>query len=173
MKTKTDPAITGKRTEYQPKTGQACGCKRGIERDNCANCEGTGMAIDFRAIRARKQAAPLPIVPGYTSESAQLLQRVLADAGARGCAQIWPVELIATNSPLYLRRMVRALNAEAMTGNGFYYWPTDRAGMRCNRARLVAGVVQVRSLDAGWLGVAPGNRFETCNGVEIVASRKP
>ena len=24
-----------------------CGCRKGIERDNCANCEGTGIAIDW------------------------------------------------------------------------------------------------------------------------------
>jgi hypothetical protein len=39
---------------YQPKTGAICSCKRGQERDNCPNCEGTGQAIDFRAIHARK-----------------------------------------------------------------------------------------------------------------------
>ena len=31
----------------------ACSCKRGIERDNCPACEGTGKRIDFAAIRAR------------------------------------------------------------------------------------------------------------------------
>lgn len=36
---------------YQPKTGQKCGCRRGIERDNCPNCEGTGWVIDFARIR--------------------------------------------------------------------------------------------------------------------------
>ena len=40
-------------TEYQPKTGARCSCKRGIERDNCPTCEGTGWRIDFAAIRAR------------------------------------------------------------------------------------------------------------------------
>jgi hypothetical protein len=41
---------------YQPKTGQKCSCKRGVQRDNCPNCEGTGWVVDFRAIReARKQ----------------------------------------------------------------------------------------------------------------------
>lgn len=38
---------------YQPKTGQKCSCRRGIERDNCPSCEGTGMRIDFAKIRAR------------------------------------------------------------------------------------------------------------------------
>ena len=40
---------------YQPKTGAKCSCKRGIERDNYPNCEGTGMVIDFRAIRERAE----------------------------------------------------------------------------------------------------------------------
>jgi len=39
--------------EYQPKTGEKCHCKKGVERDNCADCEGTGWKIDFKAIRAR------------------------------------------------------------------------------------------------------------------------
>lgn len=39
---------------YQPKTGARCTCKRGIARDNCPTCEGTGMVIDFAAIHARK-----------------------------------------------------------------------------------------------------------------------
>lgn len=36
---------------YQPKTGVKCGCRRGVQRDNCSTCEGTGMVIDFVAIR--------------------------------------------------------------------------------------------------------------------------
>lgn len=40
--------------EYQPKTGKPCGCNRGVQRDNCPNCEGTGQVIDFAAIRARR-----------------------------------------------------------------------------------------------------------------------
>ncbi len=40
--------------EYQPKTGAKCRCKRGVQRDNCPQCEGTGMVIDFAAIRARR-----------------------------------------------------------------------------------------------------------------------
>ncbi len=39
---------------YQPKTGQPCHCKPGQQRDNCPDCEGTGMRIDFAAIRARR-----------------------------------------------------------------------------------------------------------------------
>jgi hypothetical protein len=37
---------------YQPKTGTPCTCKRGVMRDNCSACEGTGWVVDFRAIRA-------------------------------------------------------------------------------------------------------------------------
>jgi len=44
---------------YQPKTGARCSCRRGLERDNCPSCEGTGWVIDFRAVRAQKaQGAP-------------------------------------------------------------------------------------------------------------------
>lgn len=39
---------------YQPKTGQRCHCRPGIQRDNCPDCEGTGQRIDFAAIRAFK-----------------------------------------------------------------------------------------------------------------------
>lgn len=38
---------------YQPKTGAQCSCRRGVQRDNCPACEGTGWVIDFAAIRAR------------------------------------------------------------------------------------------------------------------------
>ena len=36
---------------FQPKTGEKCGCRRGVERDNCPACEGTGQRVDFKAIR--------------------------------------------------------------------------------------------------------------------------
>lgn len=38
---------------YQPKTGVPCHCRRGQQRDNCPDCEGTGQRIDFAAIRNR------------------------------------------------------------------------------------------------------------------------
>lgn len=41
-----------RRRPYQPKTGQPCHCKRGVQRDNCPDCEGTGQRINFAAIRA-------------------------------------------------------------------------------------------------------------------------
>jgi hypothetical protein len=49
-----------KNTQYQPKTGAKCGCRRGIQRDNCPNCEGTGYVIDFAAIRARNTPPTQP-----------------------------------------------------------------------------------------------------------------
>ncbi len=33
-----------------------CGCSKGIYRDNCPVCEGTGWRIDFAAIRAASGA---------------------------------------------------------------------------------------------------------------------
>ena len=47
------PIVNANTGVYQPKTGQACSCKRGVQRDNCPQCEGTGTIIDFAAIRAR------------------------------------------------------------------------------------------------------------------------
>jgi hypothetical protein len=34
---------------HQP-TGQKCSCRKGTERDNCPQCEGTGLRINFRAV---------------------------------------------------------------------------------------------------------------------------
>ncbi len=42
---------------YQPKTGDACHCKPGQHRDNCPDCEGTGMRIDFALLRSLKAGA--------------------------------------------------------------------------------------------------------------------
>ena len=42
------------RREYQPKTGQPCSCRPGMQRDNCPQCEGTGQRIDFAAIRGAR-----------------------------------------------------------------------------------------------------------------------
>ena len=41
---------------YQPKPGAKCSCRRGVQRDNCPNCEGTGLVIDFKAIRGQTQS---------------------------------------------------------------------------------------------------------------------
>ena len=52
-------ALLGNVHEYQPKTGAACGCRRGVDRDNCGACEGTGRVIDFHAIRNRAPLVPV------------------------------------------------------------------------------------------------------------------
>jgi hypothetical protein len=41
---------------YQPKTGARCSCRRGIQRDNCPACEGTGYTIDFARIHRERLA---------------------------------------------------------------------------------------------------------------------
>lgn len=48
---------------YQPKTGQPCVCKPGVERDNCPWCEGTGQEIDFDQIRGRSRQETVNIAP--------------------------------------------------------------------------------------------------------------
>lgn len=51
-------------TGYQPKKWtwnaqrrafipKPCTCRKGMERDNCPQCEGTGQQIDFKAIREK------------------------------------------------------------------------------------------------------------------------
>jgi len=51
--------------------------------------------------------------------------------------------LLPTDSPTYLRRLVRELNQAGML-DGFYA-PVACHNVRCNRARLRAGVLQVHS----------------------------
>lgn len=41
---------------YQPKTGEKCHCKKGTQRDNCPDCEGTGMKVDFAKIRNKNKS---------------------------------------------------------------------------------------------------------------------
>ncbi len=47
--TQTEASAVKVTRNYIPRTGISCGCRRGIERDNCPNCEGTGRAIDWSA----------------------------------------------------------------------------------------------------------------------------
>jgi len=82
--------------------------------------------------------------------------------------------LIDANSPLYLKRLVRALNIEAMAGNGFFA-PQSTFMIRCNEAMLHGSMIQVRAVRdiiPRWF-YPSRNYFETVNGTEIVASRKP
>lgn len=51
--------ILGNVRDNAPKTGSKCSCKRGQERDNCAACEGSGMVIDFKAIRSMPRIVPV------------------------------------------------------------------------------------------------------------------
>lgn len=78
--------------------------------------------------------------------------------------------LISTNHSLYLRRLVRELNAQV---NGFYA-PVAAHTVRCNRARIKAGELQVRSPFTQPEWFAPSRpQFTDPYGREIVASRKP
>lgn len=62
---------------YQPKTGAKCSCKRGMERDNCPQCEGTGMVIDFATIRA------MPLTPKTNRELAKWGWPIITEKGER------------------------------------------------------------------------------------------
>jgi hypothetical protein len=79
--------------------------------------------------------------------------------------------LLSTTSPLYLKRMVRVLNAEAMTGNGFYASIATHS-VRCNMARVRGGVLECRSLDCDPMWFTPSrNNFMDAYSREITASR--
>jgi hypothetical protein len=79
--------------------------------------------------------------------------------------------LLSTTSPLYLKRMVRALNAEAITGNGFYA-STGTFSVRCNMARVRGGVLECRSLACDPMWFTPSrNSFMDVYSREITASR--
>ena len=54
-------AVLGNVLDCQPKTGASCACRRGLQRDNCPNCEGTGLVIDFAKIRATKVFVPIVV----------------------------------------------------------------------------------------------------------------
>ncbi len=56
---------------YQPKTGEPCSCRPGMERDNCPSCEGTGQKVDFKKIREQN------IIPAEkkADESVQSIKR--------------------------------------------------------------------------------------------------
>lgn len=58
----------------------ACSCRKGVQRDNCPNCEGTGKAIDWRAFHATSRA----------KESAP--PRYVTDAEAERIMRAWPID---------------------------------------------------------------------------------
>lgn len=77
--------------------------------------------------------------------------------------------LIETNSPLYLKRLVRELNSLT---DGFYFTATEKlTSLRSSRARLKAGRLQVK-WDRVWLPPLDMN-FVDAYGRGIVASRQP
>lgn len=71
---------------YQPKTGQPCGCRPGVQRDNCSQCEGTGQRIDFAAIRnAAKSTKRRRVIERATREQAEgLAQRLMLEGKGVG-----------------------------------------------------------------------------------------
>lgn len=60
---------------YSPKTGARCSCKRGVQRDNCPQCEGSGWVIDFEAIRAKhtrlEQDWRMSVISWFTDKANQ------------------------------------------------------------------------------------------------------
>jgi hypothetical protein len=92
----------------------------------------------------------------------------------KGLDTMNPYDLIAADSILYNKRLVRELNA---TPNGFY---AQFAGDRCfrsNRARMHAGNIEARRIDANgkpyWTQIVSASGFVDSYGRSIVASRKP
>ena len=80
--------------------------------------------------------------------------------------------LIDEDSILYKKRLVRELNQEGML-NGFYA-PVACHNVRCNRARLKAGVLECRSYACSPEWFTPSTQsFCDHVGREIVASRSP
>lgn len=77
---------------YQPKTGNRCFCRRGIQRDNCPECEGTGMQINFKLIRQR---APM-------ENGTVILKRTFTMAGIRFWRVLGPQKHPNLNSDLSL-----------------------------------------------------------------------
>jgi hypothetical protein len=66
--------LLGNVREYQPKKGGKCSCRPGQQRDNCPACEGTGMLIDFAAIRNAK-----PLVPVFINRDPRGYQLKIKD----------------------------------------------------------------------------------------------
>ena len=76
--------------------------------------------------------------------------------------------LIETTSCLYLKRLVRELNAQP---DGFYA-PVAGFNVRCNRARLKGETLQCHSFGSPEWFTPGANSFSDAYGREIVASRR-
>jgi|LakMenE18May11ns_1017448.scaffolds.fasta_scaffold9812179_3 hypothetical protein len=71
----------------------------------------------------------------------------------------------------HLTRLVRALNAEAMTGNGFYASIATHYAL-CNMARVRKGVLECRSAACDPMWFTPSrNSFMDVYSRKITASR--
>lgn len=71
---------------FTPLTGESCSCRRGVERDNCPACEGTGNRIDFAAIHREQgqEESPSAYVRRMRAafgEDLQLLRRRIEPGG--------------------------------------------------------------------------------------------
>lgn len=75
--------------------------------------------------------------------------------------------LISIDSIQYKRRLVRVLNNEHWF-NGFYT-PCEGESIRCNRARLKGGEIEVREIGEGWFRPTT-QQFYCPNSGEILAS---
>lgn len=73
--------------------------------------------------------------------------------------------LLPKDSPLYLKRLVRALNADALSGNGFMFKP--------NAARFRKGGIECRQIGGGWHDAEPDSFSSVTRCEEITASRTP
>ena len=104
-----------KAPQYQPKTGAKCACRRGVQRDNCPACEGTGWVIDFRAIRdEQKRRAGFDLLASINPIPAPSMTQGLIDrieAGETAITQQVGPRHVAKQIAAGLRR----------------WWETDRA----------------------------------------------
>lgn len=81
-------------------------------------------------------------------------------------------QLISTDSLLYKRRLVKELNAQP---DGFYS-PAASHNIRCMRARIERGSIQVMAFQSGmpeWFYPYSQTVFTDAYGRYIVASRQP
>lgn len=79
--------------------------------------------------------------------------------------------LLPTDSPAYLRRLVRELNRQAIP-NGFYVYPEAGDGFRATRARMRSGKLEVWDCE-GWVAAPSSLCFADPYGNPICASRHP